>query len=72
MTTIQTKLKSGNPAYARKQAKEATRPDATPAHTEDAVRRYLSSADVDVLERHSSPLTPEVYAETVAYLTSLV
>ena len=68
--TIQTQLQSGNPAYARKQAKEATRPDATPAYTEDAVRRYASH--VDILERHSSHLTPEVFAETMAYLTSLV
>ena len=68
--TIQTQLQSGNPAYARKQASEVTRPDATPSHVEDAIRRYASH--VDLIPRHSSPLTPEVYAETVAYLTSLV
>lgn len=70
MTTIQTKLKRGNRAYAIKQAKEATRPDANLNHIDDAVRRYASHTDV--IPAHGSFIDFLTFQAVLEYLTSLV
>ena len=65
-----TSLKRGNQVYARKQGYEVTRPDATPNHIEDAVRRYASHTDV--IPAHGSPIDSDTFQAVLEYLTSLV